>query len=197
MFAQRGDAGGLYRYVFAQKPATGAQFLEVYHAAELAFVFDMPMGGFIFPSELNEVEAQLSTAMIEYWTSFAKTGQPVSDVGIDWPQYTENKSTIILEENLRIESGYKEEQCAFWHQLYPDSMIQPNPQAEAMKNEPFLSWFVNGHLFRTLRTLGAWCIGVPIVLFPMLFFLWLSIKKKTPTTLEEQERKFDLGKKLQ
>jgi carboxylesterase type B len=87
----------VYRYAFTHKPSSGIQTLGSYHAAELPFVFGTTPGGGLFPDSFTETEVMLSNAMIDQWTSFARSGQPDPS----WPQYTlKTEATFIFNTSL-------------------------------------------------------------------------------------------------
>jgi para-nitrobenzyl esterase len=76
----------LYDHPYAQ---TDKYRLHAFHASELPYVF----GNFdrtpkLWPKNPDSPqEHAFSTAMMEYWTSFAKTGQPKAQDQADWPAY--------------------------------------------------------------------------------------------------------------
>ncbi|NOU61767.1 carboxylesterase/lipase family protein [Marinifilum caeruleilacunae] len=90
-----------YLYHFAHPsmrwPAGGSA-----HAAELVFVFRS-----LDPQKQTEAYKKLSTAMITYWTQFAKTGNPNSKDLPNWPRYTERSDrNIRLDIEITVESHY-------------------------------------------------------------------------------------------
>ena len=70
-------------------PAMKAANLQGFHAAELPYMFGtMDRTPALWPKiPQTSGEATLSEAMVDYWTSFARTGRPVSSVGPDWPTF--------------------------------------------------------------------------------------------------------------
>ena len=79
-----------YLYLFDHGyPSADAAGLHAFHASELPFVF----GTFdrtppFWPKiPATPQERQLSDAMIGYWSSFVRTGQPVAANAPDWPAY--------------------------------------------------------------------------------------------------------------
>src|SRR5262249_23546042 len=52
------------------------------HASELAYLFTLSRGG-----ELDERQRALSERMIDYWTQFAKSGDPNSADAPYWPRF--------------------------------------------------------------------------------------------------------------
>jgi len=79
-----------YLYLFDHGyPAADDAGLHAFHASELPFVFGtMDRTGPRWPKIPDTAsEHALSDAMIEYWTSFAKTGQPVAAKAPAWPAF--------------------------------------------------------------------------------------------------------------
>jgi len=67
----------------AQSAVPGLTFpLGAVHGAEIQYLFSVKFGPF------TPAQQQLSDAMINYWTQFAKTGNPNSPGAPTWPQYT-------------------------------------------------------------------------------------------------------------
>lgn len=77
-----GDASPAYGYFFTRESPSKRQTLGAFHAAEIAFVHGtyglMPHNG---------GDKKLSAAMLEYWTQFAKTGDPNAKGLLSWPAY--------------------------------------------------------------------------------------------------------------
>ncbi|HEY7901551.1 MAG TPA: carboxylesterase family protein [Caulobacteraceae bacterium] len=79
-----------FLYVFDHGfPSADRAGLHAFHASELPYVFGTlertPPNWPKAPE--TPAEAGLSDAMLDYWTSFMRTGQPRSSRGPDWPQY--------------------------------------------------------------------------------------------------------------
>ncbi|HEX3675293.1 MAG TPA: carboxylesterase family protein [Rhizomicrobium sp.] len=70
-------------------PAADDANLHGFHASELPFVFGtMDRTGPLWPKiPATPAEAQLSDAMIGYWTSFARAGHPQAKNQPDWPAF--------------------------------------------------------------------------------------------------------------
>lgn len=70
-------------------PATEEANLHAFHASELPFVFGtLKRTPPYWPKiEASKTQQNFSAAMMDYWTSFAKTGQPVAAGAPDWPAY--------------------------------------------------------------------------------------------------------------
>ncbi|HEY1629817.1 MAG TPA: carboxylesterase family protein [Rhizomicrobium sp.] len=79
-----------YLYFFDHGyPAADDAKLHGFHASELPFVFGtMDRTGPLWPKiPATPVEAQLSDAMIDYWSSFARAGYPQAKGQPDWPAF--------------------------------------------------------------------------------------------------------------
>lgn len=59
--------------------------LGAYHGAELAYVLDTPVVGVSDPAQFSPAQAKLAAQMGEYWTNFARSGQPASLGLTVWP----------------------------------------------------------------------------------------------------------------
>ncbi|MFZ0478000.1 MAG: carboxylesterase family protein [Terriglobales bacterium] len=121
-----------YAYEFADEnaPPAEADFgglltfpLGAYHAAEIQYLFE---GYDIFglPASLTTLSAtqkRLSTDMVDYWTQFAKTGNPNVEGKPVWPGY--NASTDLFlqltePKPVAISSFKYEHLCSFlWNQI--------------------------------------------------------------------------------
>lgn len=81
-------------------PAADAAGLHAFHASELPFVFGtlehFPINWPPVPDEPEE--HALSQAMIGYWTSFARTGQPHADGAPDWPAYGTGRAYMLFDD---------------------------------------------------------------------------------------------------
>jgi para-nitrobenzyl esterase len=84
--------------------------LGAYHGAELQYLFTLRG----FPSLLAGAHEQLAQAMLDLWTTFARTGDP------GWPRYTATTAATesLVPSPLRIETGFAaDHECAFWSRL--------------------------------------------------------------------------------
>ena len=79
-----------YLYFFDHGyPAADSANLHAFHASELPYVFGtLDRTGPNWPKvPATAQETALSDAMIDYWTSFARTGKPQAAKQPDWPAY--------------------------------------------------------------------------------------------------------------
>jgi para-nitrobenzyl esterase len=79
-----------FEYEFARVPQEREAFGAT-HAAELSYVFGTlekaGIRGFGPPARVTAVDIQVSEVMREYWTNFAKTGNPNDGHLPTWPQF--------------------------------------------------------------------------------------------------------------
>jgi len=93
--AALGEPSYLY-YFDNDYPAARALGLHAFHASEIPFVFGRvgpgaPMLAY-WPRAQGPREEALSSAMIAYWTSFARSGIPKAPGQPDWPAFAPRKS---------------------------------------------------------------------------------------------------------
>ncbi|MBN1653180.1 MAG: carboxylesterase family protein [Deltaproteobacteria bacterium] len=80
-----------------------------FHAAELALLF----GVGAFPEE-----QVVSSALKDYWTQFAKTGNPNGGELPQWPRFeTESESYMNIGFSIEAGSGFLRDECDFWDEL--------------------------------------------------------------------------------
>jgi para-nitrobenzyl esterase len=84
MWARMTEAAGqnAYLYYFTRTPP-GAEALGAYHAAEIRYVFGS------LGSEATPVDEELSGVMADYWTNFARTGDPNGDGHVRWEPWND------------------------------------------------------------------------------------------------------------
>ena len=109
----------VYAYEFADKHSPiAAPGLGAAHAMELPYLFRL--GGYDFP--MSETQQKLSNQMIDYWTAFARTGNPN---GPDRPHWSPTGARAVNGLSLAPtdQGGIKrvnltaEHQCGFWSGL--------------------------------------------------------------------------------
>ncbi|MEO8778485.1 MAG: carboxylesterase family protein [Rhodanobacter sp.] len=89
-----------YLYLFDHGyPAADAAGLHGFHASELPYVFGNFEGTPPLWPKVPETpsERRLSDAMIDYWTSFARSGKPVAKGQPDWPVFGSNMAYMAFE----------------------------------------------------------------------------------------------------
>ena len=84
-------------------PAAKAKDLCAFHASELPFVFgnldseSLPPN---WPVPDGDQDQAISKALLDYWTSFAATGQPESVYGPVWSSYGQDQSYLDIGQTL-------------------------------------------------------------------------------------------------
>ena len=94
---RQADAGiPSYLYVFDHcYPAAAARDLCAFHASELPFVFGNLNDAILpehWPVPDGRSDAVIASAMLDYWTSFARDGMPRSDGSPNWLPYADGKA---------------------------------------------------------------------------------------------------------
>jgi len=122
----------VYSYYFSYPKADfvlpEARKLGAFHSAEVQFLFGHSMAW--FESTFSGDEMKLSNNMMDYWTQFAKTGNPNGTVDHIWPLYGEtknsnNKMRLQLDTTLGEKSAHETDgTCAFWDQIENKTYIQ-------------------------------------------------------------------------
>ncbi|HEY3510041.1 MAG TPA: carboxylesterase family protein [Kribbella sp.] len=109
----------VYAYEFADKHSPiAAPGLGAAHAMELPYLFRL--GGHDFP--MSAPQQQLSDQMIDYWTAFARTGDPNGPGRPQWsPTGSSSVSGVSLaptdQTGIRQVNLSSEHQCRFWAAL--------------------------------------------------------------------------------
>ena len=91
-----------YFYYFTRKPpGPQREQLGAFHAADLAYVF----GNFPWPFPWEDADRKLSEAIINYWTNFAKKGNPNGKGLTKWPEYgVETEQAIELGDEIVVKA---------------------------------------------------------------------------------------------
>ena len=93
-----------YLYHFTRVSPSKTQTIGAFHAAEIFFVFDShsPLAG------LTEEDEVLTEAMGEYWTNFAKTGDPNGAGLTTWPPYTpDTDQWMTFNPSIQLKTGVR------------------------------------------------------------------------------------------
>lgn len=106
----------VYAYEFAED--SGQDYngvpLGAYHGLELPFLFDLDMLWDTYP-ELTEEQWQLSATMIDYWSAFARTGNPNGDGRPRWSEYGASGKVLGLSTAGIAPTPYAvEHKCDLW-----------------------------------------------------------------------------------
>jgi para-nitrobenzyl esterase len=93
-----GDSHRAWVYRFTRiRPGPGGERLLAYHGAEIPYVFDSHDSWF----SGDETDAGLTTAMVAYWSNFARTGDPNGAGLQQWPAFN-SKDARAMELGSRI-----------------------------------------------------------------------------------------------
>jgi para-nitrobenzyl esterase len=118
-----------YEYEFARVPA-GREVLGATHASELSYIFGTTDRG-IFgvggrPGSANAVDTQISDTMQQYWTNFAKTGDPNGGQLPAWPKFdTTSRAYIQFADSGPIaKEGLRRPFC----DLFTENLQRPKSQ---------------------------------------------------------------------
>ncbi|RYY29398.1 MAG: carboxylesterase family protein [Sphingomonadales bacterium] len=108
--ARKQTAAGQKSYVYLFDhgyPATDEKGLHAFHASELPYVFGTPERvGPLWPKIPDTpAEHALSKTMIDYWTSFAATGTPVSAGAPTWESFGTKRSYMHFADVPKAETG--------------------------------------------------------------------------------------------
>lgn len=86
---------------------TGPRSVGAYHSGDLAFVFDnMHLVG----HDWNDADRLTASLMADYWTTFAKTGDPNGGTRPTWPRYdSSNRGTLVFDKGSHVVGGVRNE----------------------------------------------------------------------------------------
>jgi len=87
--------------------AKGPRSVGAYHSGDLAFVFDnMHLVG----HDWNDADRQTATLMADYWTTFARTGNPNGSSRPEWPLYnTVDRGTLVFDKGAHALRGVRQD----------------------------------------------------------------------------------------
>ena len=109
----------VYAYEFADRTAPNINGIEApgmtmgaAHASDLPYLFDLRGNNILTPEQQH-----LADTMVDYWTTFAHTGNPSNAGTSPWPRFNGAGSVLRLEPNgVRPASYRADHQCGFWQQ---------------------------------------------------------------------------------
>jgi para-nitrobenzyl esterase len=105
--AQCKYARGGYNYLFCWKSKMAKGALGACHGLDVGFVFGNYRAVF---GENGSPADKFSKQMQDSWVTFSRTGNPSCRSLGEWPQYCDERATMILDENSRIERAFREEE---------------------------------------------------------------------------------------
>jgi para-nitrobenzyl esterase len=96
--------------------------MRAYHTSELQFLFPMFHGARGTPQPLSDAQQRLSDMMVDYWTAFARTGNPNSPGNPAWAAYSPDQDNLqVLDLPApHAAAGYgAANDCAMWDEILP------------------------------------------------------------------------------
>jgi len=97
--SEAGQPAFLYVFDYCY-PAMEETDLCAFHASEVPFVFGTATDESVYPPAWprppEEEAAALSEKLVDYWSSFATTGQPASATGPAWPDYADGEAYLHI-----------------------------------------------------------------------------------------------------
>ena len=109
----------VYAYEFAEDSGrvSGGLPLGAYHSQDLPYLWTMNMPQNPYPP-LNTEQQRLSTKMIDYWTAFARTGNPNGSNRPHWPAFNRSGTVLGLSTTGIAPTPYAaDHNCTFWQGL--------------------------------------------------------------------------------
>ena len=100
------NGNNVYQYHFTRR-REGSEKILSYHGAEIPYVFNTHDEW--LPT--NEDDIELTKAMMEYWTEFAKKGTPNSINNPTWKEFGIEENYLILDQTLENSNKLENEFC--------------------------------------------------------------------------------------
>lgn len=119
-----------YLYHFSYRPTAARDDGQpgAAHSDEVQYVFDYLPGSVmtrepLTAKQITDEDRALGDLLADYWTNFAKTGNPNSDALPSWPAYTEANDTWM---DLGVETkplpGFRAKDMDYWESVYLKSL---------------------------------------------------------------------------
>jgi len=97
----------VYQYLFSKQRVNSENILS-YHGAEIPYVFGTHDA--YLPTTNNDLK--LTDSMMNYWTQFAKKGNPNSDnTDVYWDEFGDDENYIILDTTIKTDQKLEKELC--------------------------------------------------------------------------------------
>ena len=85
----------------------GPRSVGAYHSGDLPFVFD---NLHLVGHDWNDADRRTASLMADYWTTFAKTGDPNGGSRPGWPQYDSvNRGTLVFDKGAHVVHGVRQD----------------------------------------------------------------------------------------
>ena len=117
-----------YHYIVTWTTPAGDGAAGANHGIELGFVFGTHGIDQDHATAFGDGPAAsgLANAVMDAWTNFAKTGDPSSETLGSWPEYGENRETMMIGEQTHVrEAPYEEERLAW--DAYDNAVLERPP----------------------------------------------------------------------
>ncbi len=103
-----------YSYMFTWKSPVLGGILRACHALEIGFVFGHVDKAFCGSGPLVD---QLASQIQDAWIAFARTGNPSTESLGEWPQYGQDRKTMMLGKESRVEEAPFDEEREIWDRI--------------------------------------------------------------------------------
>ncbi|XP_042195188.1 LOW QUALITY PROTEIN: cholinesterase [Callorhinchus milii] len=139
-----GQGNKVYSYLFNHLPPAGAwqKWMGVMHGYEIVFVFGMPFNKF---GKWTQAEEVLSKNMMNYWSTFARTGNPIGQevTTVKWPVYTQLKQQYIIlnAKRLEVKKSFESKRVTSGIKRFPNSSRAEINETEEQWKEEFSQWY--------------------------------------------------------
>jgi para-nitrobenzyl esterase len=90
LHSKHGQATYVYHFSYVPQSLRAKSF-GLAHGGEISYVFNNPRAGTAFDDEGKAV----ASAANKYWAAFAKTGDPGTAGGADWPRFEANNEVLV------------------------------------------------------------------------------------------------------
>jgi para-nitrobenzyl esterase len=112
-----------YSYEFADRNAPWVNGLPkpsfptgAFHVAELAYLFQTQ---YVTDPSFTPAQQQLSDTMIQYWTTFARFGNPNSLGAPCWPRSNGTVAQVLAPDAVALVNFATEHNYSFWQTVFP------------------------------------------------------------------------------
>jgi para-nitrobenzyl esterase len=109
--AQAKNGQPAYNYLFTWKSAAMGGMLGACHGLEIGFVFGNYEASFCGSGPAAD---KLSAQIQDAWLAFARTGDPACQSLGEWPQYHNQRQTLVFSKNSRVEKALYEDERRIW-----------------------------------------------------------------------------------
>ena len=147
--AELHSAGGNTVYTYYWTMPGEDETIGACHAIELSYVFNNPQVTFFNGNVYNR---ELADTVQDMWISFARTGNPSTETILWQPYNAQTRMTMILGEDVHMESDLKSEQRELVEPLLNHYFNGCYSQLDLMVPQ---TWRIGGQVLATVVMLGA------------------------------------------